>query len=183
MKLLVVLMIIGLCVPAIADENIIEFKDWRSDKVVSHPITEKAACVAKTNVKDKDTQLEVYAEASADGEYVQPIVQIVTTDVPPALGAVMRMSPGNRRLPMSISLSESKTIQKEVMVDGQPVMEDVEQQVFLVKFKNKKQMIDLIKAKNTITGTFFSAEGDVATMKFSLRGSHRSVSKMIEACL
>ena len=186
MKLLIAIFIMGLSATAIAqevDSNIIEYKDWRSDKVVSHGVSEKSACVAKTTIKDSDTTLEVYSEASSDGGNVQPMVQIVTTDVAPALGVTMRMSPGGKTFPMTVSLSESKTIQKEVIVDGVATMEDVEKQVFMVKFKDKKSMIDYIRAKNYIVGKFFNSDGEISEMKFSLRGSSRSVKKMQETCL
>lgn len=175
-----------LSVKAMAEEsvtNIIEYKDWKSDKISSHEVSGKAACVAKTKVKDMDMSLEVYSELSSDGGYVEPMVQVVTTDLTPALGATMKMSPGGQVLPMTISLPESKVIKKEVLVDGVPVMEDVEKQVFMVKFQDKKSMIKMIKGKNYIVGKFFDADGEIKEVKFSLRGSHRSVTKMVEACL
>ena len=166
------------------DSEIIKFKDWRADKIDSHTVTEKQACVAKTTVKNEDTVLEVYAEASPEGGFVQPVVQIVTTAQQPALGVMAKSLPGSRKTPLSISLKETKTIEIKVPGDdGEPVKKEVERQVFLVKFKDKDQFIRLLKNKNSIEGTFFNAEGDLAKAKFSLRGSHKTISKLMATCI
>ena len=184
MKLLMTILILGLSVKTFAaDTKLIEYKDWRADKVEAHKVTGKASCVAKTTVKGTDTSLEVYAESAGEVEFVQPTVQIVTTDVAPALGVVLKMNPGGQEVPMTISLKETKTLQKEVMVDGTPTIEEVEQQIFIAKFKDKKSAIEWIRQKNTVEGKFFNAEGEIAKMNFSLGGSHKSVTTMMDTCL
>lgn len=166
------------------DSEIIKFKDWRADKIDSHKVTEKKACVAKTQVVNEDTALEVYSESSPNGGFVQPVVQIVTTAQPPALGVIAKTLPGGKKFPLSIALNETKTFEVEVPGDdGEPVKKEVERQVFLVKFQNKDQFIRFIKGKNSIESTFFNAEGDIAKVKFSLRGSHKTVSKLMETCI
>src|SRR5690606_31443504 len=110
MKLLITILILGLSVKTFAqDASIIVHKDWRADKVSNHAVSGLESCVAKTTAKGTKTALEVYAESTGEGEYVQPTVQIVTTDVAPALGVVLKMNPGGREIPMTISLKETKT--------------------------------------------------------------------------
>ena len=186
MKNLLVFLIVNLLsLSALAaDKNLIKSKDWRSDKLDSHAVSEKAACVASTTIKGKDTRLEVYSEIAEDGEYVAPVVQIVTTDVDPSLGARLKFTRGGKVLPLTISLNEVKTVKRERKDEnGDTKIVDVEQQVFLGKMKNRKEFISLIKNKLHIDGTFFNDAGEVAKMKFSLRGSFKSVQKMEQVCL
>ena len=71
-----------------ADVSIINYKDWMAAQVDSHIVTEKGACLASTKIAGKDTYLEVYAEANEQGGFVEPMVQVITTDVDPAVGIV-----------------------------------------------------------------------------------------------
>lgn len=166
-----------------ADSNIIEFKDWRADKVESHLVTGQAACVAQTTIRDKDMSLEVYAEANAKGGYVAPMIQLVTTELPPAVGAMARID--GIKMPMSISLKESKEIEVESTdaETGEPVIEKIERQVFVGKFDTKEQMIRFLRQKNKVEVVFYSATEEVGKETFSLRGSSRSISEMTKACL
>ena len=129
-----------------------------------------------TKIKGKDSYLEVYAEKSSQGGYVQPMVQIVTTSVKPALGVVVSID--GTQLPMTISLKETK----EVVLSG-IVPRKVEQQVFIGKFKDKESMIRLIRAKNRFVANYYDASGRVAQETFSLRGSSKTVKTMMDRCL
>ena len=84
-------------------------------------------------------------------------------------------------LMVSILLKETKEI--EIVKPGSPLPVKVEQQVFVGKFKDKDQMIRLIRAKNRFQVTFYAASGSVARETFSLRGSSRTVKTMFERCL
>lgn len=166
-----------------ADTVIVNFKDWSASQLDRHIVSEKGACSATTKINGKDTYLEVYAEANEKGGYVQPMVQIITTDVDPAIGVVASID--GTQLPMSISLKETKEVEIEVVRPGSsiPVVQKVEQQVFVGKFQDKERLIQLIRAKNRFTATFYSSAGRVGQETFSLRGSSHTVKTMFERCL
>ena len=168
-----------------ADVEIAKSKDWRADQLESHKVSEKGACVAQTQIKDKDTYLEVYAEANEQGGFVEPMVQIVSTELPPALGVMFKADNVKEEFPMTISLKETKEIEIEVQEEGAaaPVKKKVEQQVFVGKFSDKEEMIRWIRARNRITAKFFDASGEVAQEQFSLRGSSKTIRTMFKKCL
>jgi len=183
MKLIASLLVIAFSVQAnAADKKILDYKDWKADEFEVHKVSDKTACVAATFEKGKDTSLEVYAEANEAGDFVNPVVQIVTTEMPPALGVVASVD--GRKMPMTIALKETKEVEVEVLEEGSsvPVIKKVEQQVFLGKFKDKERMIRLLRAKNRVKATFFSAEEEVGKSTFSLRGSSKTIKTMLESC-
>lgn len=171
MKILTTTLLLAFSIQAHAGQKIIDYKDWTASIIDSHAVSEKEACVAKTSLRSKDTHLEVYAEVSRNG-YVEPVVQIVTTNVPPALGVVASID--GTPVPMTISLIETKEVQQG--------LQTVEQQVFLGKFKDKEQVIRLLRAKNRVRAKFYSESGMVADETFSLRGSSRTIKTMMSTC-
>jgi len=166
-----------------ADQKILDYKDWGANKVAAHKVSGESACVARTVIKNKDTSLEIYMEANVQGGYVEPVVQIVSTDLPPALGAVANIS--GHKLPMTIVLKETKEVEKEVLEAGSsiPVLKKVEQQIFIGKFKDKREMIKLIRDKSNVKTSFYDATGVIGSETFSLRGSNRTVGAALKACL
>ncbi len=183
MKLIASLIVITLSIQLqAADESIIEYKDWAANKIESHKVTDQSACVALTTEEDKDTTLEVYAEAGKVDGYVQPVVQIVTTEMDPALGVMASVD--GIRMPMTIALKETKEVEIEVLEEGSsiPVVKKVEQQVFLGKFADKERMIALLRAKNRVVATFYDATGELGEAQFSLRGSSRTIRTMMDSC-
>lgn len=182
-QLLVLIVILFAGETQALDSNIISYKDWRADIVSQHKVTEKAACVAQTKARRSNTSLEIFAEANEQGGYVEPVVQIITTDVPPALAVLFKT--GGQRFPMSISLKETREVEIDVIPTGsfQPVKKKVEQQVFIGKFNSREDMIQLIRAKLSVDAQFINASGVVAQEKFSLRGSSHTVKTMMQTCL
>lgn len=176
MKTLTAILVLILSIQAHADVKILDFKDWSASQIDQHDVSENGACLAMTKIRGKETYLEVYAEKNDQGGYVQPMVQIVSTDLPPALAVVASID--GTRLPMTISLKETQ----EITVPG-PVPTKVEKQVFVGKFKDKEAMIRLIRAKNRFQATFYDGSGRVARETFSLRGSSRTVKAMTDRCL
>lgn len=183
MKLLTTVLVLAFSAQVqAADKKISSSKDWSAVEVEAHKVSEKAACVASTTEKGKDMTLEVYAEANEDGGFVKPVVQIVTTEIDPALGVVASID--GHKMSMTIALKETKEIEVEAIdpTTGEPVMQKVEQQVFIGKFKDKETMIRLLRAKNRVRATFYNAEGEVAKSTFSLRGSSKTIKSMMTAC-
>ncbi|MEM7646561.1 MAG: hypothetical protein AAF203_06615, partial [Pseudomonadota bacterium] len=114
-----------------------------------------------------------------------PVVQIISTELPSALGAMFKADRVKQEFPMTISLKETKEVEIEVLEEGAttPTIKKVEQQIFIGKFKDKEEMIKLIRARNKITAKFFDASGEVAEETFSLRGSSRTIRQMVKECL
>ncbi len=184
MKLILSLLVITISIQTqAADKDILNFKSWKATEVESHKVSGKGACVAATKeLGDGDTSLEVYSESNGVDGFVNPVVQIVTTSMDPALGVMASVD--GRDMPMSISLSETKEIEVEVLEEGSsiPVVKKVEQQVFLGKFNEKTRMISLLKNLNKVKATFYSADGEVGKAEFSLSGSSRTIGTMLETC-
>ena len=176
MKTLVTIIALIFSIQAHADVEFYSLKDWSAYTVDSHTVSDKEACLAMTKIKNKETYLEVYAEKNAQGGYVQPMVQIVSTQLPAALAVVASID--GTKLPMTISLKETK----EITVPG-PFPTKVEQQVFVGRFKDKESMISLIRRKNRFQATFYDGSGRVARETFSLRGSSKTVKNMMDRCL
>lgn len=186
MKTLIALLLLTASVQLQAAEvEILDYKDWRAVKVSAHAVSAKSSCVAKTSLKDKDIRIEVYSEASTAGGYVLPMVQIVGTDLPQALGVIFKTSPGKRDFPMTISLKETKMVDVEVLEEGSsiPVSKQKEQQVFIGRIVDSERMIKALRAYNTVTAVFYDATGEVAKEKFSLRGSSKTISTMMKECI
>ena len=185
MKLLTTLLILVFASQVQAeDKNILDYKDWSANEVESHRVSEKGACVASTGAKEKgDTVIEVYSEAGKIDGFVKPVVQIVTTEVDPAMGVMVSID--GRKHPMTIVLKETKEVEVEVLEEGSsiPTIEKVEQQIFIGKFQEKDRVISLLRAKNNVKATFYSAQGEVGERNFSLRGSSRTIKTMMETCL
>lgn len=145
-------------------QEISKRSDWKARIIRDHQVTAKEACVASTKTKDKMAKLEVYAEKSESGSFVEPTVQIILKEPTTALGAMVDTGSGES-LPMTIALQETEG----------PV-------AFLIKHSDRAQLIDDIKSKSRVKVSFFGPQGEVKKIKFSLRGSSKTVKKLFESC-
>lgn len=154
-------------------EVIVESKDWMAEKSVMTPL-EKMGCVAQTtatvdvNGASEDWVLQVVALQTPEGEHSFPIVISFPKAQPTNEYYEARaVSDKTNSQPFSLTLLQPQSGDKTIVAN---------------RVADREDMVHSLKAYNTFTLEYLTKEGPTRTAKFSLRGSSRAISQMMESC-
>ena len=151
-------------------EEILSFKDWSAEKA-TYPALDKEACVASTITEldgERRALLDVVQLQLNDGTYTEPFV-VASLETPERVyfeGAA-RTDRGHK-FAMKLLSSEHQTLEAGAMV--------------AVRFSKRDAMVSRLRKDNYIIINFKDQDGDVESIRFSLRGSSKVIRKMVEVC-
>jgi hypothetical protein len=141
--------------------NIGSLRKWKAIEVRNHKSWDQEACLAYT--AGDNSRLEVYAQRDQNSQqYIEPTIQVVT------------------------ELGFPKFFRAEIKIDNSTNMKyhltlaNLDQgngtQVALSSLDTRKDIIELLKAKNNAVVSFFDAKNNrVKRVKYSLSGSHKTI--------
>lgn len=169
MKLLTLLIVLGLSTPSFAEvvkENITASRDWKAVVLSEHMTSKKEACMASVESSDKKARLEVYAEKSKHGNFIEPTVQIVLKGMSPVLAGNLLPNRSTKSYAMSMT--------------PQPIGKP---QVLLARYDERARLVNDIKRKSTLRLTLYNKSGkSMGRLSFSLRGSSKVVGALFNEC-
>jgi hypothetical protein len=140
-------------------------RDWKAETSETHDFWGQPVCMASTLGSDKITRLEVIALASADGTYLEPLVQVVG----PMTEAFLEIS------------AES---QKDRVFGLLPLYNDNANGVIAATalLKDREVLTNEIAQKSQLTAKYYDAQGLVKSVSFSLRGSSATLTALFDKC-
>lgn len=142
-------------------------KKWTASVVEGHMASQKTVCMAVT--ESKNARLEVYAEKSKHGNFVEPLVQIVLKDSVPVVGGSLLPNRSTKRYAVTVTTPENPSGETH--------------QVLVAKYTERERLIHAIRAKRTLRLDLYNQEGRrVDRITFSLSGSSNAVKKQFSHC-
>ncbi|MCJ8277358.1 MAG: hypothetical protein MJK18_11000 [Bdellovibrionales bacterium] len=195
MKMLMTIISIITCTMMVSsaqanEEAFAGFGNWSAFKVENHSYTEKPSCYATVSADQGQVGLEIYAESHKSGDYIDPVIQIVTRGISEAVGVRLgisntsyntklnkpQISGGDRRYLMTILSSEDNEVQASEDVNS----EVIKQQVFVSKNSKISEIVRLLRARNSVVAEFYDSKGErVHVAVFSLSGSSNTIREML----
>lgn len=146
------------------------FKKWKALKVRDHVTSTLNSCVAYTI--GTASRLEVYAEEEANkpDSYIEPTVQVITdSNFNQYFSALLKIDNRND-MKFSLTLAASNSTEGSQMA--------------MARLKDRKELIRLLRAKNSAHVYFYDLQGKVTKkVVYSLAGSSRTIGRFqFEQC-
>ena len=156
----------------VQDEEISQSKDWMAEKVAMDPAWQRPSCVASTMGDDEMSTLEVIAFYNPSTmEFGEPMVHVITPfDVSFFEVSVHTSSSSSGRFAMlPVTLPKSN-------------IEGVDYVGVRAFFDDREDLVKALRNRNRVVAKYFDLQGEVKSVKFSLRGSNATIKSMFKSC-
>lgn len=150
-------------------QDIGQRREWKSAVMNEHRVTGKSVCLASTLISNNNARLEIYAEKSAHGGFVAPMIQVTLPVASPAEGPLLGGDlnvDGRKSFPLSVDLQTPENGFRR----------------YVTRVGARQELVEALKAGNTVRLTLTGKGRATQKLQFSLSGSSASIQDAFQAC-